>query len=179
MLQAVFCNSLEQIFILNSKLLHDLDERLQDWDHQAKMSDIFQQFGPLFTIYSQFMSNYVSALSVFNQSAVQAHMNNQARSFDNEQLHGQKIQEYLILPILRVPQYQELLQEMQKQTSQFHVDAPTIAEALEEVRKAVRRLERAQAEKERLNALIQVRPFFFLLGSVYDGLRAFFFPEGD
>lgn len=143
----VFCNSIEQLYTLNGKLLRDLTERLLTWTHQSHLGDIFTQFGPLFKLYSQFANNHGGAVAVLHGPMFSGFVH------DLEKGQKQTLASLLVLPMDRVAQYETLLRELNKHTQKLHTDYEPLQNALGAVSEALVHIASAKETSEEMNAL--------------------------
>ncbi|RIA96501.1 hypothetical protein C1645_384598 [Glomus cerebriforme] len=134
----IFAN-LSDLINVNTELLRRLDERIaitiddkpiedsedKFWNPEdGCLGDIFLDMAPFFKMYSIYVKNFNSALSVIN---VQLRDNPAFSAFLRDiiktgQCKGLTLQAYLIMPVQRIPRYKLLLEDLLKKTVVTHPD---------------------------------------------------------
>ncbi|XXQ30273.1 RhoGEF domain [Plasmodiophora brassicae] len=111
---ALMFGSAEQVLSLNGQLVHDLTVAVEDGTTPctpASVAAIFEQYAPLFSIYTTYATHYGHALPVLVQQAEQIDL-----ALRNISMQGQTLFSLGIMPIQRVPRYALLLRELLKET---------------------------------------------------------------
>lgn len=158
---SLFLHSIENLLMINERLLQDLTERVRNWKDSDTIGDIFANYAPLFTMYSQ----YTDAQEFASQTLME--FREKSREFReflveaeaNPRCNRQTLQSFLIMPIQRVPRYQLLLQECLKQTSKLspdHKDIPLINGALEQVKDAANHVNAVVHVRENKNRIFEL-----------------------
>ncbi|GBB97882.1 hypothetical protein RclHR1_00310010 [Rhizophagus clarus] len=134
----IFAN-LPELINVNTELLRRLDERIaitiddkpiedsedKFWNPEdGCLGDIFLNMAPFFKMYSIYVKNFNSALSVID---VQLRDNPAFSAFLRDiiktgQCKGLTLQAYLIMPVQRIPRYKLLLEDLLKKTVETHPD---------------------------------------------------------
>ncbi|CAG8515628.1 8393_t:CDS:10 [Funneliformis caledonium] len=134
----IFAN-LSDLININIELLKRLEERIailiddkpiedsedKFWNPEdGCLGDIFLNMAPFFKMYSIYVKNFNSALSVID---VQLRDNPAFSAFLRDiiktgQCKGLTLQAYLIMPVQRIPRYKLLLEDLLKKTVETHPD---------------------------------------------------------
>ena len=61
-LENIFGN-LKDLLTFNSDLLGDLRSRMEDWENNPQIADVFVKKGPFLKLYSTYMNNHQKAIS--------------------------------------------------------------------------------------------------------------------
>ena len=128
----VFLHCALQIHKLNCRLLSEIEGRLVDRTDSSDVlvGDLFDQFGALFELYSQFASHHES----FARTMERPEFEHMVGAFNvNERAGGQTMESYLILPVQRVPRYRMLLEDLRKHTPEGHPDIEPLEGAITKV----------------------------------------------
>ena len=114
----IFSN-LPEIMMLNSELLRDFEDRVQNWTKYRKISDIIVKKGPYLKLYTTYVQNYSTMTSHFEASCERwPKFRRLVREFEQfPQCRNLKLSHYLLKPIQRLPQYKLLLEVRTHQTS--------------------------------------------------------------
>ena len=111
----IFSN-LPEIMMLNSELLRDFEERVQNWTEKRKISDIIVMKGPYLKLYTTYVSNYSSMTTHFEGCCEKfPKFKKLVKEFEKfPQCRNLKLTHYLLKPIQRLPQYKLLLEDYLK-----------------------------------------------------------------
>ncbi|RHZ77063.1 hypothetical protein Glove_186g170 [Diversispora epigaea] len=142
----LFANILD-IINVNSELLKRLEERIagpldeevedtefEFWNPEnGCLGDIFLNMAPFFKVYSVYVKNFDSALSVIN---TQLRDNPQFSSFlkvvmKSGQCKHLTLEAYLLMPVQRIPRYKMLLENLLKITTESHPDYHNLIKAFQ------------------------------------------------
>lgn len=138
-LQDIFANLIDLLNV-NRELLRQLEGRIvkRTWNPKTDcLGDIFCDMAPFFKMYSLYVKNFNSALSVISNQ-IQRHPPFAQFLKDpkvTSQCKGLSFEAYLILPVQRIPRYKLLIEDMLKNTPIFHKDYQGLAKALDLVKK--------------------------------------------
>ena len=129
----LFPNDLRIICNLNSRLLNDLMDRIdENFDNdKTVISDILINFAPYFKMYQSYMNNHEAAINCLtsakeNSKAFAKYEQAQRKYFNNLNLTS-----LLILPVQRIPRYKIIVAEIVKNTESDHCDLDGLNKALE------------------------------------------------
>ena len=126
----IFSN-LPEIMMLNSELLRDFEERVQNWTQKRKISDIIVMKGPYLKLYTTYVSNYSTMTTHFEDCCEKfPKFKKLVKEFEKfPQCRNLKLTHYLLKPIQRLPQYKLLLEDYLKylDVSSSDYDDTTIA----------------------------------------------------
>jgi len=161
---SIFSN-IEDILQMNTLLLHDLEERMENWNASRCIGDLFLQMAPFLRIYSAYVSNFDDASSTLEACEKQPGFASFLKvRFEDPACKNQPLRSFLILPVQRIPRYRLLLEDMVKNTKETHPDYAQITESLtaikevavqinESIKKHENRM-KIVAIQERINSLM-------------------------
>ncbi|KAI0241670.1 hypothetical protein L0F63_005098 [Massospora cicadina] len=137
----IFAN-LMGILTVNREFLNQLELRLEGgptpWSPEFDLvGDIFCQMAPYFRMYSLYVKNFNSALSVISDQMGKspAFASYLKRGDVIEQCKGLPFESYLILPVQRIPRYKLLIEDLLKHTEPTHRDHDNLVKGLDIVQR--------------------------------------------
>ncbi|KAL9960559.1 hypothetical protein ACROYT_G034034 [Oculina patagonica] len=102
---------LENIYLLDSKFLQELEERMETWEEHERIGDIIKKYGHFLKMYTQYVNGYDKAMSVFQDTMKEnsefATLVSQFQA--SERCHGMILSAYMLKPVQRIPSYRLLL----------------------------------------------------------------------
>ncbi|XP_025106664.1 FYVE, RhoGEF and PH domain-containing protein 6-like isoform X3 [Pomacea canaliculata] len=115
---------LPQLQSFNEVLLKDLKERIDGWEQNQKISDIFVKKGPFLKLYSSYIRNFEHATALLDETCKKHH------EFQLTVLQFERtpkcanlaLKHYMLKPIQRIPQYKLLLQNYLNQLTPESTD---------------------------------------------------------
>lgn len=127
----------ETIYQLNEKFLHDLEEHKANGTISNTIGQLFKLYAPSMKLYIDYVNRYETALQTIQKlresSQVFEHFLEENQKDPDSQRRN--IQDFLIMPIQRIPRYVLLLAELLKKTEVGHRDYMNIKHALEDMEK--------------------------------------------
>ena len=100
--------SLEAVYVLNSQLIGQLEERLAQWETKPELGDIFDKFAPLLKPYSRYGSKYEECLSHVTELQQKNPKFKKVFEFYDDhafRFSGLRLKDYMITPVQRVPRF--------------------------------------------------------------------------
>ncbi len=160
-LDIIFCN-IDQIYSINSDFLADLKEKINNWDDEQTIADVFVKWTPYFKHYTEYFNNQAKSTETI------AKLSSSNRKFakflegkmQDPAAGGQTLAAVLITPIQRVPRYRLLLQELLRKTHTSHPDYSNLNKALESVKKVASELNAAMGFEDDQRAIVEVQELF-------------------
>eukprot|EP01103_Thecamoeba_quadrilineata_P016777 TRINITY_DN5713_c0_g1_i1.p1 TRINITY_DN5713_c0_g1~~TRINITY_DN5713_c0_g1_i1.p1 ORF type:complete len:545 (+),score=83.61 TRINITY_DN5713_c0_g1_i1:36-1670(+) len=128
-LKALF-KAITVIMGYSKALLTDLAERVTKWTVNTKLGDIFLKMVVFFKTYTHYINNYKEALETIERLSSSKAFLDWNNSLDKEVCGGLTFSAYLIMPIQRIPRYRLLLDDLVKNTWDFHIDYNDLRKAL-------------------------------------------------
>ena len=127
----IFSN-LPEIMMLNSELLRDFEERVQNWAESRKISDIIVKKGPYLKLYTTYVQNYSSMTTHLEDCCERfPKFRKLVKEFEKfPQCRNLKLTHFLLKPIQRLPQYKLLLEDYLKYLEVLSPDYDDTAAAL-------------------------------------------------
>lgn len=155
----IIFSDIETILTLNSTFLKQLQERMKGYNKKTLLSDVFLSFLPHFKMYTQYCSNYNTALELVNRLC---NDNSRFRAFikKTEAKTMKKFCDFLILPVQRVPRYVLLLDVLIKYTDQNHPDFENLKKAHDEAKIAASAINKKLEEAQNRAKVVSIRNRF-------------------
>ncbi|KAL9646296.1 hypothetical protein ABK040_009983 [Willaertia magna] len=151
------------IYQLHQILITDLEERVNNWNKDQLIGDIFIKLHQTFKLYTIYSTKYETAIETFAKYKDNKLFKNflYIRRKDYYS-HGEQLQSFLIKPIQRIPRYILLLKGIHKHLKNYpnHPD-------YENIQKAIKITEDVATF---LNEKIKERQYFYRMKSVSDRL---------
>ena len=109
-------SNLPELLILNSDLLRDFEDRVQNWSKQRKIADIIMNKGPYLKLYTAYVKNFADTSSHFDECCNKYQkFRNLVKEFEKfPQCRNLKLSHYMLKPVQRLPQYKMLLEDYLK-----------------------------------------------------------------
>eukprot|EP01087_Luapelamoeba_hula_P007845 TRINITY_DN1926_c1_g1_i1.p1 TRINITY_DN1926_c1_g1~~TRINITY_DN1926_c1_g1_i1.p1 ORF type:complete len:1491 (+),score=309.12 TRINITY_DN1926_c1_g1_i1:202-4674(+) len=140
-------SNIRDILELNKMFYQRLEERMRSWPSltpaQQVLSDIFMQVFPFMKIYAGYCANYLEAAALITKLETGSKFRSLCRELVG--VKGLDLFSYLIMPVQRIPRYQLLLQEIMKETSNFHPDFKKLSTSLDMVKSVAGYINNSQA----------------------------------
>eukprot|EP01105_Mastigella_eilhardi_P000355 TRINITY_DN1044_c1_g1_i1.p1 TRINITY_DN1044_c1_g1~~TRINITY_DN1044_c1_g1_i1.p1 ORF type:complete len:651 (-),score=196.17 TRINITY_DN1044_c1_g1_i1:37-1959(-) len=121
---------------VNESLLKILHTRIDSWDKDHKIGDVFLRTSDFLRIYTGYVNNYINSAMTLKEldsnHPFWHFFEVQQQKAGNDNLNTD-LGSYLILPIQRIPRYQLLLKDLFKHTPKNHPDFKDLADAVEKI----------------------------------------------
>eukprot|EP01091_Cochliopodium_minus_P013702 TRINITY_DN446_c1_g1_i1.p1 TRINITY_DN446_c1_g1~~TRINITY_DN446_c1_g1_i1.p1 ORF type:complete len:506 (-),score=175.59 TRINITY_DN446_c1_g1_i1:857-2227(-) len=148
------------IYDMNNNFLNDLKDRLGEISAQrfSTFVDIFLKFIPVLKVYSFYLRNYDNAQNVLNDTLSK----NPTFSLFLKKIEEvfKNINNYLILPVQRLPRYEMLLKTLLQYTPQTHVDFENLKMALEKLSLVTKEINEIKKEDQNNKVIKQLNKEF-------------------
>jgi len=125
--------NVEQLLIANTKLLEDIEQRLEIWNENDLIGDILSEWSPSIKYYCRYAKYYEESLKQIDQKKISSSAFKRIlEELDADVIGYSKLglRDYFITPVQRVPRYCLLVRDLIKQTPENHKDYPILTEAL-------------------------------------------------
>eukprot|EP01087_Luapelamoeba_hula_P006534 TRINITY_DN1660_c0_g1_i2.p1 TRINITY_DN1660_c0_g1~~TRINITY_DN1660_c0_g1_i2.p1 ORF type:complete len:888 (-),score=159.27 TRINITY_DN1660_c0_g1_i2:4-2667(-) len=132
--------SLPSLLPLNAELLAQLERRIEGWNEESIVGDIFLTIAPFLKMYKEYENNYDKALNLLTD--YMADLGFAKAVEDIERVSNVRIEGVLIMPIQRIPRYPLLLGDMLRHTPKEHKDYPLLQKALTMVEEVANSLDK-------------------------------------
>ncbi|XP_024138406.1 FYVE, RhoGEF and PH domain-containing protein 6 [Oryzias melastigma] len=111
---------LPQLYELNQDLLRELKQRVDNWDDNSQIADIFLKKGPYLKMYSTYIREFDKNVALLEeQSRKNPAFGTVVREFEKSpRCANLALKHYLLKPVQRIPQYQLLLTDYLKNLSE-------------------------------------------------------------
>jgi len=156
---AVLFNNLEQILTLNTELLSQLKDRLNDWSESSLVGDLFMQYASLFKLYSQYAKFHAHGALVLEKEEFENSIK-EAEASERFKLLDIRVSEVMLYPLERIPTYELFLYEMSGRTKTDSPDSVFLKNALEQVRDCTFYVNEAREGQLRMQKLRELEPKF-------------------
>ncbi|KAH3744719.1 Guanine exchange factor for Rac 30 [Pelomyxa schiedti] len=116
----------------HERLKKTLTQRMQDWNPNSQLGDIFQKETAWIKLYKHYVNNYGRSLMTLKECKQNhAEFRKYMESIDyTPALSGLNLEGLLIVPVQRIPRYVLLLNDMLKSTPSTHPDHAPLSGAL-------------------------------------------------
>lgn len=177
--QKVFADgALEFITMLNQKLCDSLEERLNSWETNDCIGDLFDEWAPRLAPYRRYSSKYEeSATHHMMIRDTNPRIKKIWDYFDDHSMNynGLRLSDYLITPVQRIPRYNFLLRNLLDETPEDHPDYNNLMSAVEKISDSANTINETirQAESQKRMADIIVRGAGFELLTKGNKYRSF------
>lgn len=155
----IIFSEIEIVLAYNTILKTELNNRVEKWDQNTCIGDIFIKFSAFLKVYSQYSRNYTEAMNLLNtlktQSKFKAFL--QKIKDQNEEIKLRGLEDYLIRPIQRIPRYSLLLKDMISHTWQTHPDYPQLVKAFELINQVAEFMNDKKKEAENMMKLAEIQ----------------------
>ncbi|CAG5120814.1 unnamed protein product, partial [Candidula unifasciata] len=150
---------LPQLQNLNEDLLKDLSERVEHWDVNPRLADVFVKKGPFLKLYTSYIRNFENATTALEEackrnSAFAAAVKEFEMSSRCARL---ALKHYMLKPIQRIPQYKLLLQDYLKHLAQDSPDYKDTINALSIVSEVAEHANNSMRQGDHLQKLLEVQ----------------------
>jgi len=135
-IQGIFAN-VEIIFDFQKELLKQFRTRVESWESQPLLGDVFTTLSPFLKVYTTYVENFEKGSVTLKNAKKQ---NSQFNAFlrkchEKKEMYGNlDLEDYLLMPVQRIPRYQLLLQELLKCTEESHPDFIPLQSALSKIK---------------------------------------------
>ena len=128
----IIFSDLQLVYSLNCQFYLSIKSVIESkkWINKPQISDPFDRFTPLFSMYSNYMNNYNFKIECVNKNYDKNKKFIQFCDKAREDCNGQKLCSLIILPIQRLPRYKLILNEILKNTENDHKDYTKLSDAL-------------------------------------------------
>eukprot|EP01080_Neovahlkampfia_damariscottae_P011631 gene11631-4872_t len=149
--------TIDVIVGVNRQLYKDIEGSLMEHlnDDEANLGKIFMTHGHPLKLYTPFVSEYDKCSDILRReilfnSKLKEFLKKQKFLFDSKNLGKISIFHYYIMPVQRLPRYELLLMELQKNTSVDHQDYSYLSKALDIIGDLAKFCDSKKAEADRL-----------------------------
>ncbi|KAH9487650.1 FYVE, RhoGEF and PH domain-containing protein 6 [Bulinus truncatus] len=150
---------LPQLLTFNEDLLKDIKGRLEKWDIDPRISDIFVKKGPFLKLYSTYISNFENATALLESATKRNPIFAEAlREFElSPRCSNLALKHYMLKPIQRIPQYKLLLQDYLKNLSPSSPDYKDTVTALNIVSEVADHANESMRQGDNVQNLLEVQ----------------------
>ncbi|XP_027147657.1 epithelial cell-transforming sequence 2 oncogene-like isoform X2 [Larimichthys crocea] len=143
------------ILELNRVFQVDLQARLQQWDAEQCVGDVFVKLCSKLRVYTNYLNNYTTALCTIDKCreakpAFRAFLKRADRTLATHML---SLQELLLCPVWRIQEYVTLLQALSVHTQPGHPDHTHLSSALNTLLRFIAFIQKLKRSSERDGAL--------------------------
>ena len=130
-LENIFGN-LKDLLTFNSDLLGDLRSRMEDWENNPQIADVFVKKGPFLKLYSTYMNNHQEAMTHLSVCCKKyPAFGTVVKSFQSRKaLKGLEVEHYFLHPVQRLMRYRIMLEAYLKSLTSNAVDCDSAVKAL-------------------------------------------------
>jgi len=144
---------LDEIFEINSAFLSSLQTRMDSWNWDTQIADLFLLLADRLRVYSTFINKYPVDMANYGEyieqnsrykSALQSLVLSKIPAVPVPLLAGH----FFIMPVQRIPRYILLLEDLLRATSSSHADSTVLPVALDKLRMVATQINDAKAKAE-------------------------------
>jgi hypothetical protein len=153
-------SDIEIIYSFNTKLLEDLQSRVEKWNTWQRrdiLGDIFTKIFGFLKVYTNYVQNFNLSLQMIDQLKKNAKFQTLVQEIQQKPENNQlDLASYLIMPVQRVPRYNLLLEDLVKHTWNEHPDYEALVKARTQVAEVGKYLNEKKREAENLQKLMEI-----------------------
>ncbi|XP_067931202.1 FYVE, RhoGEF and PH domain-containing protein 6-like [Watersipora subatra] len=152
-------NQLPQLANLTEELLKDFQHRLENWDTDPRIADVFVRKGSFLQMYATYSRDYENMINelenaIKNYPEFAEALNDFEKS---ERCRDLQIRHFMLKPVQRITQYRLLLTEYKKNLPSDSPDHGDVNKALEIVSKAADHANEAMKLNDSLQSLLELQ----------------------
>eukprot|EP01130_Rhizamoeba_saxonica_P008545 TRINITY_DN345_c0_g1_i4.p1 TRINITY_DN345_c0_g1~~TRINITY_DN345_c0_g1_i4.p1 ORF type:complete len:522 (-),score=74.89 TRINITY_DN345_c0_g1_i4:2325-3890(-) len=170
---------LEQILIVNTQLLNDLEECLEGWNEESTIGNILIEIIPCFGVYKKYTSSYGKKRELVRDCMKDSWFSGvMDRLLAHPLSEAHILSSFLIQPVQRIPRYTLLIEDLIKSTSESHPDHSLLEEALNISKEVADRIDKSIKHEENQAKCLAIQRIIGNEFQVVDAHRRYIF-EGD
>ncbi len=125
----------DEILSVNQALKKQLSSRMKDYNDDTCFGDLFVRFAPFLKTYVEYCTQHDSSASRVGLMASKNDRFSQLlmKSSMDPRTMGIDVQSLLNLPLERIPQYRDLLEDLRDNTDESHPDYKLLDKAIEDI----------------------------------------------
>eukprot|EP01114_Cavostelium_apophysatum_P001930 TRINITY_DN11694_c0_g1_i1.p1 TRINITY_DN11694_c0_g1~~TRINITY_DN11694_c0_g1_i1.p1 ORF type:complete len:500 (-),score=103.91 TRINITY_DN11694_c0_g1_i1:8-1507(-) len=151
-------SNLEDIFSCNKELCAELSTSISQWNCETSIGEIFIRKLPSLHHYVDYITNYSEATAVLNQH--KGKREEFAAFLEqcslNPETHYGVFEDFLILPVQRIPRYIMLLEALAKKTDAQHSDHASLHEAISKLKEFTEYINDCKRRREEIAHVTQI-----------------------
>ena len=134
----VLYKNLPQLLAFNEGLLHDFEDRIENWDTHPKISDVIKTKGPFLRMYATYMNDYTSMVEQYTRLGEHYPIFKRGvEEFESSEMcQNLRVTHFMLKPVQRLPQYRMLLDNYLKYLPEDSIDFDDTTDALRIVSEA-------------------------------------------
>ncbi|XP_071960795.1 uncharacterized protein [Antedon mediterranea] len=150
---------LPQLQMFNETLLEDLDKRIEEWDENPKLADIFLKKGPYLKLYTSYFRDFERLGTIFDEACNKySYFGQVVRDFEaSPRCMHLAVKHYMLKPIQRIPQYKLLLTDYLKKLNPASNDFADTEAALKIVSEVANHANETMRQGDNFEKLLQIQ----------------------
>ncbi|XP_028407888.1 FYVE, RhoGEF and PH domain-containing protein 4-like isoform X2 [Dendronephthya gigantea] len=144
-------------------LLPKLDERMQNWDTNPRVGDIFNSLAPFLKMYAEYVKNFDQAMSSLSRWKLKSQkfsaIIDQIQKTDKE-CNNLTLEHHMLAPVQRVPRYKLLLTDYISKLPEDSKDLEESKKALEIISAAANHANDSMKKTERFQKMLEMQEKF-------------------
>jgi len=137
---------LDLILVCNQQFSVKLEKRVENWNVESTLGDIFIDLSQNLSTYTSFINNYDRALETLRKSKQQSSFATFLSEIESQKKNKLTLGDILIMPVQRVPRYVLLLGMILENLPKHHKDKENLDKALEEIKKMAKYIDEKKGE---------------------------------
>ncbi|CAH1784124.1 unnamed protein product [Owenia fusiformis] len=152
-------NNLPSLYNFNKTLSLDLNSRIDKWESNPKVADIFVTMGPFLKLYTSYIRDYEKTTTLLETTKeTYPHFATVVKNFESSPKCAHlAINHYMLKPIQRIPQYKLLLSDYLKHLPEDHPDYDDTIKALEIVTEVANHANDGMKQGEHFQKLLEIQ----------------------
>jgi hypothetical protein len=157
---------IEVISRFTETLLAKLETRVDSWNEESILGDIFVEMGDYLKVYRSYINNYATANEIYRNLIKQDKKFTEflagvsQKLAEKKQFFGYDLDSFLITPVQRIPRYIILLKSLLNYTAKTHKDYPLIQDAITKISQVASSNEKSHATSININKVLEVQRLF-------------------
>eukprot|EP01104_Vermistella_antarctica_P015309 TRINITY_DN498_c0_g1_i2.p1 TRINITY_DN498_c0_g1~~TRINITY_DN498_c0_g1_i2.p1 ORF type:complete len:1180 (-),score=399.95 TRINITY_DN498_c0_g1_i2:156-3695(-) len=155
-------SDLEVISNYSQLLLSKVIPRVEEWNDQQCLGDIFLQITGFLKVYTQYVKAYGASLAIMrtHKTSNPEFSRFLAKCEMHPEVGMKDIGAFLILPVQRIPRYEMLLRELVKHTEVDHPDHAKVQQAAVKMSEVAAYVNQKKAEAENMRIVLDIVEMF-------------------
>jgi len=154
----VIFSEIDVILNYNQMMQMQLTERVSKWNAEQRVGDIFLGMIEFMKVYTQYVKNFNDALktlSLYRQNKLFRDWLQEVRN--NPESSNLTVNDFLIMPVQRIPRYVMLLEDLLHTTPRAHKDYRDVKLAVEKMSQICQYVNEKKRDAENLDLVLQVQ----------------------
>lgn len=151
--------NIELIYELDKKFLHDLEERMENWELHKRIGDLVREYGHFLKMYTTYIKGYDNAMAVYHDCInTNLKFSQLVKDFEkSKKAKNLKLTSYLLKPIQRIPSYRLLLKDYLKYLPEDSLDFNDVRDSVVIVSEVANYINESMKEGEKFQEVLRIQ----------------------